>query len=57
MGLSSDDEKGKNGGKVNLTADLFVSRALKARPLTITNLTDPTQSFTPMFRTLSTRSS
>lgn len=28
MGLSSDSEKGKNGGKVNLTAYLFVSRAL-----------------------------
>lgn len=28
MGLSSDSEKGENGGKVNLTAYLFVSRAL-----------------------------
>jgi len=27
MGFSSDSEKRKNGGKVNLTAYLFVSRA------------------------------
>lgn len=32
MGLDSDSEKAKNGGKVNLTAYLFVSRALQARP-------------------------
>jgi hypothetical protein len=32
VGLDSDSEKAKNGGKVNLTAYLFVSRALKARP-------------------------